>query len=454
MKPFFMLNSNNRSRVFRSSISEYGTRAFVILILLSVLLLPVSESVSAYTGVPTFSIITVVKDTSVTIRTYNFPAGEIFTVRMGAFGTLGIGGTVVGTTNSGAGGSFEETYTIPAGLVGTSMIAIRLDSPNAYNSYNWFYNSAGNVPITPSPGYTGVPTISIVSVVKDTSVTIKTNNFPANTDFTVRMGPFGTQGVGGTIVGTTPSGSGGTFQVTYNIPAALAGSSTIAIRLDSTTGFYYSYNWFYNDPSVSTPSPGYSGTPTFTILSAVTDTTVTIRTNNFPANTDFTVRMGAFGTKAVGGTIVATTPSGSGGTFDVTYNIPAGLAGSNKIAIRMDSASGIYYSYNWFYNNTAATPAPGYSGVPTISIVSAVKDVSVTIQTNNFPANQDFTVRMGAFGTKAIGGTVVATTPSGSGGTFQVTYNIPADLVGSSQIAIRLDSASGIHYSYNWFYNQ
>jgi hypothetical protein len=425
----------------------------VILVLLCVALLPMSESVSAYSGIPTISIITVVKDTSVTIRTYNFPASETFTVRMGAFGTMGIGGTVVATTSSGAGGSFEETYTIPAGLVGSAMIAIRLDSPNGYYSYNWFYNSDGNAPVTPSPGYTGIPTISIVTVVKDTSVTIETNNFPANVDFTVRMGPFGTQAIGGTIVGTTPSGSGGTFQATYNIPAALAGSSSIAIRLDSTTGFYYSYNWFYNDPSAPTPSPGYSGTPTFSILSAVTDTSVTIRTNNFPASQDFTVRMGEYGTKAVGGTIVATTPSGSGGTFDVTYNIPAGLAGSNKIAIRMDSASGIYYAYNWFYNNTATAPAPGYSGIPTISIVSAVKDVSVTIQTNNFPASQDFTVRMGAFGTKAIGGTIVATTPSGSGGSFQVTYNIPAGLVGSSQIAIRLDSASGIYYSYNWFYN-
>jgi hypothetical protein len=48
---------------------------------------------------------------------------------------------------------------------------------------------------------------------------------------------------------------------------------------------------------------------------------------------------------------VATTPSGAGGTFEVTYDIPAGLAGSDLIAIRLDSANGYYYSYNWFYNN-------------------------------------------------------------------------------------------------------
>ena len=52
--------------------------------------------------IPTFSIVSVVPDTSVTIKTYNFPADDTFTVRMGAYGTLGIGGIVVTTTDSGS----------------------------------------------------------------------------------------------------------------------------------------------------------------------------------------------------------------------------------------------------------------------------------------------------------------------------------------------------------------
>jgi hypothetical protein len=428
---------------------KHGLQAVVILVLITAVLLPVVKPVSAYTGIPTFSIVTVVSDTSVTIKTNNFPADETFTVRMGPFGTLGIGGTVVGTTDSGTGGSFQATYDIPASLAGSYKIAIRMDSANGYYAYNWFYNKAAS---EVQPGYTGIPTFSIVSVVVDSSVTIKTNNFPADLDFTVRMGPIGTKAIGGIVVATTNSGTGGSFEATYDIPDSLKGSYQIAIRMDSPTGFYFAYNWFYNNTTAVTPPSGYTGIPTFSIVSAVEDTSVTIKTNNFPPDQDFTVRMGAFGTRAIGGEVVATTNSGTGGSFEKTYDIPADLAGSYKIAIRMDSPEG-YFAYNWFYNNTAAAPTSGYTGIPTFSIIGVSKDTSVTIKTTNFPADQEFTVRMGLMGTKAVDGIVVGTTDSGTGGSFEATYNIPASLAGETQIAIRMDSANGIFFSYNWFYN-
>ncbi len=90
---------------------------------------------------PTFGIKSVVKDQTVTIRTAGFPANTTFTVRMGKMGTQGIGGTVVTTTSSGAGGVFEATYSIPAALRGEKQIAIRLESANGYYSYNWFWNT-------------------------------------------------------------------------------------------------------------------------------------------------------------------------------------------------------------------------------------------------------------------------------------------------------------------------
>jgi hypothetical protein len=428
---------------------KHGLQAVVILVLITAVLLPVVKPVSAYTGIPTFSIVTVVTDTSVTIKTNNFPADETFTVRMGPFGTLGIGGTVVGTTDSGTGGSFQATYDIPASLAGSYKIAIRMDSANGYYAYNWFYNKAAS---EVQPGYTGIPTFSIVSVVVDSSVTIKTNNFPADLDFTVRMGPIGTKAIGGIVVATTNSGTGGSFEATYDIPDSLKGSYQIAIRMDSPTGFYFAYNWFYNNTTAVTPPSGYTGIPTFSIVSAVEDTSVTIKTNNFPPDQDFTVRMGAFGTRAIGGEVVATTNSGTGGSFEKTYDIPADLAGSYKIAIRMDSPEG-YFAYNWFYNNTAAAPTSGYTGIPTFSIIGVSKDISVTIKTTNFPADQEFTVRMGLMGTKAVDGIVVGTTDSGTGGSLEATYNIPASLAGETQIAIRMDSANGIFFSYNWFYN-
>jgi hypothetical protein len=155
----------------------------------------------------------------------------------------------VATTNSGDGGSFTATYTIPDKYKGLSRIAIRLESPTSgYYAYNWFYNNtAPAASPTPGPVYSGIPTFSIVSVVKNTSVTIKTKNFPADDSFKVRMGKYGTLGIGGKVVATTDSGDGGSFTVTYSIPSSLKGSGRIAIRLVSPTTGYYAYNWFYNN---------------------------------------------------------------------------------------------------------------------------------------------------------------------------------------------------------------
>lgn len=90
--------------------------------------------------------------------------------------------------------------------------------------------------------------------------------------------------------------------------------------------------------------------------------------------------------------------------------------------------------------------------IPTFGIARVVRDTSVTIQTANFPARQTFTARMGAYGTRAIGGAVVGTVDSGNGGSFSATFNIPANLKGAQKIAIRLESASG-YFAYNWFWN-
>jgi hypothetical protein len=101
-----------------------------------------------------------------------------------------------------------------------------MDSPAGFFAYNWFYNNTTGVvtPVPPtvtpggptltptSPPFTGIPTFSIQAVERDVSVTILTNNFPPNQNFTVRMGPYGTAGIGGTVVTTTNSGAGGAFR--------------------------------------------------------------------------------------------------------------------------------------------------------------------------------------------------------------------------------------------------
>jgi len=329
---------------------------FVALFLILALVAPGVQAASPSFVIPTTDIVSVTVDTSVTLKTNNFPANDKFDVYMNTFGTLGIGGVKVATVDSGAGGSLTFTFNIPASLKGLDRIAIRLQSPTSgYFAYDWFNNKTGGTTSTPSVPSV-IPTFSIQSVVKDSTVTIQTANFPKNLKFDVLMNTFGTLGIGGVKVDTVDSAGGGTLTFTFNIPASLAGLDRIAIRLQSQTGGYFSYNWFNNNPSGSTggPLPGLPAgvIPTFTISAVVGDTSVTIKTANFPASDTFDVYMGAFGTLGVGGVKVGTIATGSGGVLTQTFNIPAGLKGSSRIAIRTQSPTSGYFSFNWFWNST------------------------------------------------------------------------------------------------------
>lgn len=321
------------------------------------------EAKSASSGyIPTFSILSVVTDETVTIMTYNFPASDVYDVLMGPMGTRAINGIWVTSQSSGNGGTFTATYDIPDALKGSYQIAIRLQSStgSGYYAYNWFYNNT-SAPVPPGTGpgygYGGYPTFSIVSVARDQSVTIQTYNLPPNDSFVVTMGLMGTRGVNGYVVATTNSGAGGSQQFTYDIPAQLYGLYQISIRLESPTSGYFAYNWFYNNttgaggpvPPVTPPVVVY---PTFSITSVARDASVSVQAYNFPANDTYNVYMGPMGTRGVGGILVDTINSGAGGSFPATFSIPAALYGSYQISIRMQSPYTGYYAYNWFYNNT------------------------------------------------------------------------------------------------------
>lgn len=329
----------------------------------------------------------------------------------------------------------------------------------------------GPAPASAAPLSSTIPTFSIVSVVPDSSVTIRTHNFPARDSFDVLLGNMGTRGVGGVKVATISSGAGGSFDATFNIPDVLKGKNRIAIRLQSNTGSgYFAYNWFYNTAKTGNgtggPVPVITGIPTFSITGVVADSNVTIRTRNFPAGDSFDVLMGNMGTRGVGGVKVATISSGSGGVFDATFNIPEALKGKNRIAIRLQSNTGSgYFAFNWFYNSTTGTgtgtggpvtggPGTGYTGIPTFSVASVVRNQTVSIATNNFPPGDSFDVLMGPMGTRGVNGYHITTVESGSGGKLTFTFNIPAQLQGANRIAIRLQSRTGSGYfAYNWFYN-
>jgi hypothetical protein len=309
---------------------------------------------------PTFSISEVKTDESVTILTNNMPANKNFNVLMGEIGTKGIDGIVVATLNSDKGGSFLATFPIPEQLKGRAQIAIRLEgTDNPYYAYNWFWNDAKNgtwpedyPPAQPPTCACNIPTFSIKSVVKGEDVTITTYNFPKNMEFTVLMGKMWTRGINGIEVATLNSGEGGSFEATFDIPEELANEERIAIRLEGTGG-YYAYNWFWNNTASTPPAEpvdGYSGYPYFFITAVEKDTTVSIKAYNLPEDTDFTVLMGKMWTMGINGIEVTTLNSGEGGTLEATFEIPAELAGEQRIAIRLQGE--VYYAYNWFWNNT------------------------------------------------------------------------------------------------------
>lgn len=321
-----------------------------------------------------------------------------------------------------------------------------------------------------------IPTISVSSVDAGKTVTIQTHNFPPNMTFNVTMGKMYTRGIGGISVGQIQSGAGGSFAATFNIPEALKNDARISIR--AQTGHanpYYAFNWFYNNTAPAPPDNGvgggdpvYTGIPTFTVSAVTKGQTVTIVTNNFPANMTFNVTMGKMYTRGIDGILITSFNSEQGGTLTKTFNIPAALANDDRIAIRAQTAhANPYYAFNWFYNNTTpggtggATDSssgsvvqPIYTGIPTFTVCSVTRDGNVTIQTNNFPTNQTFAVTMGPMFTQGIGGYPAGPLASEGNSSARYTFNIPQELQGSYRISIRAQTGHAYPYfAYNWFYN-
>ncbi len=106
---------------------QVALKVMLALILLAAMAIPYQSMTASAEAIPTFDITDVTVDDTVTIQTHNYPADQTFTVRMGNFGTLGVGGIVVGSFDSGSGGSFSVTFNVPDALHGRSRIAIRAE---------------------------------------------------------------------------------------------------------------------------------------------------------------------------------------------------------------------------------------------------------------------------------------------------------------------------------------
>jgi hypothetical protein len=231
--------------------------------ILAVLVIPVNASQSKL--VPITSIISVVQDQSVTIRTDYFPANDTYDVRMGLSGTQGIGGILVSRLTTGTGGSFLARFRIPSELQGQQIISIRLESPTSgYYSFNWFYNSTSSVAVVPNnysptaypyamtPTWRGIqagmPRFDITSVEKWVSINVTLINYPANRDYGVYMKDGRSAYTTWHSVTAFNSAAGGIFTAgPWNIPAILKFSPMIAVKIYDTSRKIFTVNLFYNE---------------------------------------------------------------------------------------------------------------------------------------------------------------------------------------------------------------
>ncbi len=153
----------------------------------------------------------------------------------------GIGTLGANTTPMALGTIYPETETptpLP-GVTGTPGVS------GTQSTLDGTFTIPTATKMVPSFYIPGVPTFGIESVVGDGTVTIMTSEFPANSKYTVYMGPNGSRGYGGTLVGTFDTNEGGIMTLVFNIPATLRGYSPIDMRIEFPDG-RYAFNFFYN----------------------------------------------------------------------------------------------------------------------------------------------------------------------------------------------------------------
>ncbi|MFC1936101.1 hypothetical protein ACFLYP_00385 [Chloroflexota bacterium] len=332
----------------------------------------VGTSVAIFQG-PTYWIERVVPQDQFTIRLSHWTDTDKYKVFIGV-NNADYQPFWVGTIEDVSSRKFSRTFDIPIQLRKAEELKVVLEGQysghsgatafthekdfkvvHPFGSYTWTYiNSASRA----SSG--GTPFTTILNVVQNTEVTLQTFNFPPDMDFAVTMGPIGTRGIGGILLGTQNSGDGGSFIATYPIPGQLFGQETIAIRFQSTTTEHFSYDFFQNSDGYNYNSFGTSfegdwvlppGTYPYTLVIDVDqDNLVTISGFNFTKNDTYIVTMGPMGTKGVGGIQVRTFVIDGSGTFTENFKIPEGLKGVGQIAIRFESVNTEYFAYDWFWN--------------------------------------------------------------------------------------------------------
>ncbi len=198
------------------------------------------------------------------------------------------------------------------------------------------------------------PVIEVTGVVPGGLVTVKISNLPGNTEFTVRMGPSGTQGIAGGLVAHFNTNGGGTQEYTFEVHESVRHTALVDIRIDDGAGTsaWRTFNNAKPFPAVAatsapatpaaTPAPvvATSAQGDLVVLNVQQGGWVKVAMFNLPPGKTFTVRIGAAGTQAANGLgyVVAHFESSSAGQETGTFEIPFNLRAQARLDLRVETA--------------------------------------------------------------------------------------------------------------------
>jgi hypothetical protein len=124
--------------------------------------------------------------------------------------------------------------------------------------------------VAPSASHYGGLLIQVTAVEVNSRITVQGTGFPANVDFSVRIGPFYNFWKQGEVVKSVNSGSGGNFQFDVDLPDSVKDVKLVTIRLDSTNAsdHFVAYNAFTNATNGTIGATAAPTTPTPTTTGA------------------------------------------------------------------------------------------------------------------------------------------------------------------------------------------
>ena len=403
--------------------------------------------------------------TQVTVAGGGFPANTQVTVYLGATVQAAQRAQAdarrYATTTTDGQGDYVTTFTMPATWPdgspiqpGQLLILVATDNFVTSASVLFDYQAATQTPAAPAPSARIDPNRGGPG----TQVTVSGGGFPARTTVNVHLagvanaartgqsGPF--------RYATTTTDDNGDYRVAFTMPDRWPDNSPIQTGklavLVATDDFGVEAGDFF-DYFVERPNPSLDVTPLF----GGPGTQVRVRGQGFPARVHVNLLLATLDEQIGAGDnpkIYATTTTDRNGAFAMTFTMPdqwpdGSPIAAGELAIVVTTidysvtASTVFDFIPTAPTNTPppptatpAAPTPTFTPAPPASAPSAhlspgtgAPGTQVTVSGDGFPANTGLTVFLARFDASGGAGAPerYATTTSGGGGAYSVTFAIP-----------------------------